>query len=60
MKKSDLIWWLIMLIPKRIQYYCFLNIVAYATSGKYSNTVVPELPAMEALNRFEKDLIHKK
>ena len=43
------------LIPKRIKMWAYIDVVAYATTGKYGNTVVPELSAMEALNRFTKD-----
>jgi hypothetical protein len=29
--------------------------MAYATCGKYGSTIVPDLTAMEAIRRFEKD-----
>jgi hypothetical protein len=41
------------LLPKRLISWCFVRVVAAATQGKYSDTVVTELPAMEALQRWD-------
>jgi hypothetical protein len=41
------------LLPQRIVTWCFVRVVAHATTGKYGNTIVPELGAMEALGRYE-------
>lgn len=43
------------ILPKRLVYWCYLRIGAYATMGKYGQTVVPELTMMDALNRFSRD-----
>jgi hypothetical protein len=40
------------LLPERLVYWCALRVIAHATSGQYSNQVVPELKAMEALHRW--------
>lgn len=47
--------WLARRLPRKIVYFCGMNIMCHATSGKYENTVVPELTGMDALRRFEKD-----
>lgn len=43
------------LIPKRIKMWAYIDIVAHATTGKYGNTVVPDVTAMEVLKRFTDD-----
>lgn len=40
------------LLPKKLIYYCALQLISEATTGKYSNTIVPELTAMNALRRY--------
>jgi len=47
--------WLSRILPKRLIYFCFIDVMSYATTGKYSNTVVPELTGMGALERYRKD-----
>jgi|Laugrefa1bdmlbdn_1035148.scaffolds.fasta_scaffold00005_50 predicted DCC family thiol-disulfide oxidoreductase YuxK len=42
------------LLPRWLVTRATVRLVAYATSGKYSNTVVPEITAMEAIGRWEK------
>lgn len=44
------------LLPKRVVYFAAIRLGAYATSGKYGDTLVPELPLMDALGRWEKQL----
>ena len=47
------IWmWLAYRLPRRAVYFAAVRLVAHATTGKYSNTVVPELTAMDALTRW--------
>lgn len=41
------------LMPKRLAYWCAIRVGAHATTGQYGNTVVPELPFMDALKRWE-------
>lgn len=43
------------ILPERVVYFVAIRLGAYATTGKYSDTVVPELPFMEAIKRWEKD-----
>jgi len=48
-------YFLIKFIPKRLKYFIAIDVIAYATTGKYSNTVVPELTAMDAIQRYGDD-----
>lgn len=45
--------WLAWRLPARLVRWCAVRVVAHATTGPYSGTVVPNLPAMEALRRWE-------
>lgn len=42
-------------LPKKIMYLCFMNIFVHSTSGKYSNTDVSKITAMEVIERWSKD-----
>lgn len=54
-KKDDFLFWLVAKLPVRIIYFCFIHVMAYATSGKYKSTIVPELTGMEAIKRYIDD-----
>lgn len=41
------------LLPKKLVMWCAIRLIAYATQGKYSDTVVPELTAMDAIKKWE-------
>lgn len=41
------------LLPKWLVYYASIRLIAHATMGDYGTTVVPELKAMDALDRWE-------
>lgn len=43
-------------LPKRLVYLSAIRVMAHATTGKYGNTIVPELAGMEAIKRWEVDL----
>ena len=45
--------WLAFKLPKQLVYWSAIRVLAHATCGAYSATVVPELTAMEALRRWE-------
>ena len=45
--------WIAYHLPKWVVYFATIRLIAHATTGKYSNTIVPELGAMEALERWE-------
>jgi hypothetical protein len=40
-------------VPHWLRYWVCVDAIARSTSGPYSATVVPELPAMEVLGRLE-------
>jgi hypothetical protein len=44
--------WLAWHLPKELVKWSGVRLVAHATQGEYSDTVVPELTAMDALERW--------
>lgn len=40
-------------LPKPLVYWCAIRLMAHAATGQYSDQVVPELTAMDALKRWE-------
>lgn len=52
--KQNFLLWLAWKLPKPLVERCFYRVVAHATVGKYDNTIVPELTAMEAIKRWDK------
>ena len=51
--KEKLVTKLVWALTKSIVYWCAIRLIANATTGKYSNQIVPELKAMDALKRWE-------
>jgi len=41
-------------LPDKLIYWASIRMIAYATQGKYGNTIVPDLTAMDAIGRWEK------
>jgi len=50
--KFNILYWIVMRLPKTLVYICGINIVAEATTGKYSETNVSYLLATEAIERY--------
>ena len=48
-------YWLVAKLPTKIIYFCFMHVMVYSTTGKYGDTVVPELSGMDAIKRFGDD-----
>ena len=48
-------YWLVDKLPKKLIYFSFMHVMAHATTGEYSNTIVPELTGMDAINRYGND-----
>jgi hypothetical protein len=48
-------WFVKWLVPNKIKYFCFMHIMVYATTGKYSNVVVPDLTGLNAIKCFRDD-----
>ncbi len=46
--------WLAWRLPHGLVYWAAVRLLAHATTGKYSATIVPDLRAMDALQRWEK------
>ena len=44
--------WIAWHLPRKVVMWCYVRVVAHATTGAYSNTVVPELSAVDALKRW--------
>jgi len=40
------------LLPKKVAYWATLRVMANATTGQYSDQIVPELTAMDVLKRW--------
>jgi hypothetical protein len=40
-------------LPRRLVMWCAIRVIAHATQGQFSTQVVPELGAMEALQRWD-------
>ncbi len=51
--REKFIMWLVWRLPKRLCYWCGIRMCSHATTGEYSNTVVPELGMMDMLKRCE-------
>lgn len=52
--KSRIMNWIAYRLPREVVYWATLRLVAHATTGKYSEQIVPELTAMDALDRWGK------
>jgi len=45
-------YWVVQLLPTKVIYFCFMQVMAFSTTGKYGSTVVPELTGMDAVKRY--------
>lgn len=45
--------WIAWRMPHWLVNLCAVRLIAHATTGRYSDTVVPELTAMDAVKRWE-------
>lgn len=53
-RKQRFYMWLVGILPRNLVYFATIRLVAHATQGRWENTVVPDLTAMEALLRWDK------
>lgn len=51
--KNKIQMWFAWKLPRWLVQWAAIRMVAHATTGKYSTTVVPELSAVEALRRWD-------
>jgi hypothetical protein len=42
------------MLPRKLVYWCAIRVAANATTGIYSSQVVPDLTAMDAIERWVK------
>lgn len=40
-------------LPQRVVYFAAIRLIAYTSTGCYGDTIVPDFPAMKALQRWE-------
>jgi len=45
--------WIAWRLPKKLVYWAQIRVTCYATQGKYSSQVVPDLTVVDALERWE-------
>ncbi len=50
--RSKLAMWIAWHLPESVVMWCSIRIAAYATQGAYSDQVVPELTALDAVDRW--------
>ena len=50
--KNKITFWLAWKLPRRLVCQCAYRVLAHATSGKYENTGVPRLTAIDAITRW--------
>ena len=43
------------MLPKKVVMWAFYRVLAHSTTGKYEKTVVPDITAMDAVDRYMKD-----
>ena len=46
--------WIAQHLPRRVVYHAVIRAAAFATTGKYGSTVVPEVTAMDVIYRWSK------
>lgn len=40
-------------LPRYLIMWCYIRVVAHATTGNFGNTIVPEISAMDVLKRWD-------
>ncbi len=45
--------WLVWRLPREVVKWSAVRVIAHATTGEHRNQVVPDLTAMDALDRWE-------
>jgi len=53
-KMKERVWmWIAWKLPRKLVMWTTIRLIAYATSGEFGNTIVPELSAMDAVKRWD-------
>lgn len=50
--KEKIAIWIAWRLPRRLVMWCAIRLMANATQGQYDTQIVPELKAMDALQRW--------
>lgn len=58
--KDKILNWIAWKLPCKIVYFAAIRLMAHATMGKYSNTIVPNISGMDAIKRWEDDKLKHK
>lgn len=45
--------WFVWKLPRKVVMWSYIRVATHATTGKYANTIVPELSMMDALQRWD-------
>lgn len=51
--RDKLSMWVVWHLPRGFVMWCAIRVIAHATTGQYSNQLVPELKAMDAIDRWK-------
>lgn len=51
--RERLLTWAAWKLPRGLVKWCYVRVVAHATTGRYGDTVLPELTVTDALNRWD-------
>lgn len=54
-KKESMIIWVAKRLPKQLKMRVYFDVLAHATTGKYGDTIVDEITAFDAIDRYCKD-----
>lgn len=54
-KKEKLTIWVARRLSKQLKMRVYFDVLAHATTGKYGKTIVNEITAMDAIDRYIKD-----
>ena len=54
-KEVNFWYWVVKLLPVKLVYFSFMHVMAHSTTGKYENTIVPDLTWIDAVDRYSKD-----
>jgi hypothetical protein len=45
--------WFVWKLPRKLVMWCYIRVGAHATTGKFGDTLVPEITMMDALQRWD-------
>jgi hypothetical protein len=54
LRNVSIMYWIVSIIPKKVVYFCYMHVLAYATTRDYGNTNPHEVNPMEVIDRYVK------